>query len=95
MNLEKIINQKDTTIVDVREPHEFEPIHANGAVNIPLGSISDRVEEFRKMSKPIVVYCASGNRSGQALNYLKSEGIEEVYNAGSVFQVLGMQVTEV
>ena len=95
MNLEEIINQKTITIVDVREPHEFELIRANGAINIPLGSISDRVKEFRKMSKPIVVYCASGNRSGQALNYLKSEGIEEVYNAGSVFQVLGIQTTEV
>ena len=94
MNLEEIINQKTATIVDVREPYEFEPVHAKGAISIPLGSISNRVEEFRRMSKPIVVYCASGNRSSQAMNYLKSKGIEEVYNAGSVFQVLGMQATE-
>jgi len=87
MDLQKVINQETITIVDVREPFETYFGKAKGAINIPLGKIAKRVEEFRKMSKPIVVYCRSGNRSGQAMNYLKAQGIEEVYNGGSLSEV--------
>lgn len=87
MDLQKIINQESTTIVDVREPFETYLGKAKGSVNIPLGAIPNRVEEFRKMSKPIVMYCRSGNRSEQATNYLKAQGIEEVYNGGSLSEV--------
>ncbi len=87
MNLQKIIQQESTTIVDVREPFETFFGKAKGAVNIPLGKIEDRLSEFQKMSKPIVVYCRSGNRSGQAMNYLKTQGITDIYNGGSLKEV--------
>ena len=87
MDLQKIFNQEHTTIVDVREPFETYLGKAKGAINIPLGTIPKRVEEFRKMSKPIIVFCRSGNRSGQAMNYLRAQGIEEVYNGGSLSEV--------
>ena len=87
MNLQKIIQQESTTIVDVREPFETFFGKAKGALNIPLGKIKDRLSEFQKMSKPIVVYCRSGNRSGQAMNYLKAQGLTEVYNGGSLKEV--------
>ncbi len=87
MDLQKIINQESTTIVDVREPFETILGKAKGAINIPLRKIAERIVEFRKMTKPIVVYCRSGNRSGQAMNYLKAQGIEEVYNGGSLSEV--------
>jgi len=83
MDLQKIINQESTTIIDVRQPFETYFGKAKNSINIPLGTIAKRVEEFQKMSKPIVLYCQSGNRSGQAMNYLKAQGIEEVYNGGS------------
>lgn len=87
MDLQNIINQENTTLVDVREPFETMFGKANGAVNIPLRKIQSRVAEFRQMSKPIIVYCRSGNRSGQAMRYLKEQGIEEVYNGGSLSEV--------
>lgn len=87
MDLQKIINQENTTIVDVREPFETMMGKAAGAINIPLRTIQSRVDEFRQMSKPIVVYCRSGNRSGQAMSYLRAQGIEEVYNGGSLSEV--------
>ena len=87
MDLQSIINQEKVSIVDVREPFEIMMGKATGAINIPLGKIASRIEEFRQMSKPIVVYCRSGNRSGQALSYLKAQGIEEVYNGGSLAEV--------
>jgi len=87
MDLQKIINQEDVTIVDVRESFETFFGKAEGAINIPLSKINSQVEEFRQMSKPIIVYCRSGNRSGKAMNFLKSEGIHEVYNGGSLSEV--------
>lgn len=87
MDIQTIVRQPNTTIVDVREPFEFMWGHAAGAVNIPLGKIPKRLEEFRKMEGPIVLYCRSGNRSGQAANYLKANGIAAAYNAGSLKSV--------
>jgi len=87
MDLQKIVNQNNATIVDVRESFETFFGIAPGATKIPLSGIKKRVEEFRKMSKPIVVYCRSGNRSGKAMNYLKAQGITEVYNGGSLAEV--------
>ncbi len=87
MNLQNIINQENVSIVDVRQPFETFLGKAKGAINIPLGKIKSRVEEFHQMSKPIIVYCRSGNRSGQAMKYLKEQGIQEVYNGGSLSEV--------
>lgn len=77
-----MINNESTTIIDVREPWEFSAGHVEGTVNIPLGEVPSNVEEFKKMSKPLVLICASGNRSGQAANFLKARGVEDVHNGG-------------
>ena len=88
MDLTRIIHQENTTIVDVRELYEFATGHAEGAIPIPLGTIPQRIEEFKKMDTPIVVYCRSGMRSAQAMGYLKSQGIKEVYNGGGIEEIL-------
>ncbi len=63
------------TIIDVRTPGEFSGGHVKGSINIPLQEVPNRVEEIKKMAQPIILCCASGNRSGQAMNYLNSLGI--------------------
>jgi rhodanese-related sulfurtransferase len=74
------------TIIDVRTPSEFMGGHVAGSINIPLQEIQTRVEEITKMAQPIVLCCASGNRSGQATVYLKSLGID-CENGGSWMDV--------
>jgi phage shock protein E len=74
------------TIVDVRTPSEFMGGHVASSINIPLQDIQQRVEEITKMAQPIVLCCASGNRSGQATVYLKSLGID-CENGGSWMDV--------
>lgn len=74
------------TIVDVRTPAEFAGGHVEGSINIPLQEIPIRVQEFKKMEAPVLLCCASGNRSGQATAYLKSHQID-CSNAGSWFDV--------
>lgn len=61
MNIEKIIQEKRGTIVDVRTPEEFRGGHVAGAVNIPLSEVLSHVEELKALTKPVVLCCASGN----------------------------------
>jgi len=74
------------TIVDVRTPAEFMGGHVAGSVNIPLNEIPQRLDEFRNMAQPIVLCCASGNRSGQATHFLNAQGIA-CENGGSWLDV--------
>ncbi|HMV34583.1 MAG TPA: rhodanese-like domain-containing protein, partial [Turneriella sp.] len=70
------------TVVDVRTPGEFASGHHPRAVNIPVDQVQSRIAEFGDKSKPVVVYCASGNRSGRAKQILQSAGYKDVTNAG-------------
>lgn len=68
-------------IVDVREPHEREEFNIGG-IHLPLGDIRamqvDELEEFK--DKELIVYCKSGNRSGQACMLLDSMGFTNTKN---------------
>lgn len=79
---------KNATVVDVRTPEEFNGEHFAGAINIPLNEIQTRLDEFKSMQQPIVLYCRSGNRSGMATSLLKQHGISEVYNGGGLADML-------
>ncbi len=82
--LKELLKKQDAVLVDVRSPWEYESEHLSGAQNIPLEELSSRINEFKSIQKPVVVYCRSGNRSGIALNILKQNGITDVYNGGSL-----------
>jgi phage shock protein E len=69
-------------LVDVREPAEVAEGGVNGAVNIPLGNVLANVNAF-KDKKHIVVFCRSGNRSGQAKVMLEQNGFTNVTNGGT------------
>lgn len=69
-------------IVDVRTPGEFSGGNVKGSINIPLNTIQNSIEEFKKMQGPIILCCASGNRSGQATRFLESQGIDCINGGG-------------
>jgi rhodanese-related sulfurtransferase len=71
------------TIVDVRTRGEFDGGAYPGAVNIPLGELQGRLGEIPK-DRPVVLYCASGARSGSAARALRRAGYGEVLNAGGI-----------
>jgi len=68
-------------IIDVREPHENAEFNIGGIL-IPLGKIQtmqiDEIEDLK--DKELIVYCRSGNRSGQACQYLDSFGFTNTKN---------------
>jgi rhodanese-related sulfurtransferase len=84
-NLKKLIDD-GAFLVDVRTPEEFGGSHLKGSVNIPLDSIPFQLEKF-KDKKNIIVFCRSGNRSGQAKFILEQNGIANVTNGGTWEQV--------
>jgi phage shock protein E len=84
-----IVKQKieaGATVVDVRSAEEFRDGGYPGAVNIPLDALASRLNELPK-DKPVVLYCASGARSGVAARHLKRSGFTDVVNAGGLFDM--------
>ncbi|MFC3879872.1 rhodanese-like domain-containing protein [Algoriphagus namhaensis] len=69
-------------LVDVRSAGEFASGSVKGAVNIPLDKIGSQLAKF-KGKKNIVVFCRSGNRSGQAKSILEQNGFQNVINGGT------------
>ena len=65
------------SLVDVRNPGEFRGGHLPGAVNIPLGSLFERLREVPR-DRPVVVHCQSGSRAAIAASVLKASGISDV-----------------
>jgi len=81
-----IVKQKieaGASIVDVRTPEEFRDGSYPGAVNIPLQALAARLGEIPK-DRPVILYCASGGRSGLAARQLKAAGWADVTNAGGL-----------
>ncbi|MDP5172131.1 MAG: rhodanese-like domain-containing protein [Bacteroidia bacterium] len=82
MTVEQLIKEKKGTIVDVRSAGEFSGGHVAGSRNIALQEIPAKIEELKSLEQPLILCCASGNRSGQATQYLSQHGFE-CYNGGS------------
>ncbi len=70
-------------VVDVRSPEEFRDGFYPGAVNIPVQDLTRRLGEIKK-DRAVVLYCASGSRSGMAARVLKQAGFTDVINAGGL-----------
>lgn len=74
--------QKEITIVDVREPEEYEVGHLAGAVNIPYKRIQADPKLLDQVSRDrtAVTYCTIGYRSGVVAQKLMEAGHQDVYN---------------
>ena len=72
------------TLLDVRQPEEYEAEHLPGAKLVPLPELSARLAEINP-ERPTIVYCAIGGRSRIAAQMLAGKGWERVYNlAGGI-----------
>jgi sulfur-carrier protein adenylyltransferase/sulfurtransferase len=77
--LRQEMNEKgsDLVLIDVREPHEWEIAHIEGARLIPLGQLPERLGELDGHTE-IVTHCHHGARSMKALALLKGAGFSKV-----------------
>ena len=72
------------TLVDVREPHEWAISDLPGSLKIPLGTLPQRLGELQPEAE-IVVYCRTGGRSANAVEFLRQKGYPKALNlAGGI-----------
>ena len=78
-----LMNREDALVLDVRETGEWSSGHIAGARHITLAQLDKRISEIEKFKdRPIIVCCASGNRSASAAGQLKKGGFERVFSLG-------------
>ena len=78
-----------TLIVDVRTAEEFAAGHFPGAINIPHEDIIQGIQKFNVgKDQTVLLYCRSGNRSGQAEGRLQSAGFSGAKNVGGLNALL-------
>ncbi len=67
------LNKKNSVLIDVRTPQEFASGHIQGATNIDFYAKDFESQIYTAGEKSnVLIYCASGNRSGQALKSLNA-----------------------
>lgn len=73
--------EKGGFLLDVRTPGEVGngAIDGNTNINFSSSSFQSDIEKLDK-NTPVLVYCASGGRSGKTMNMMKDLGFKEVYN---------------
>ena len=76
-----------TSVLDVREPVEWEHGHIDGAVHIPLMDLPQRLPDVPKGH--VVVVCKIGGRSARAVAYLQEQGIDAVNLEGGMVEWAG------
>jgi molybdopterin/thiamine biosynthesis adenylyltransferase/rhodanese-related sulfurtransferase len=75
------LREAGSVVVDVREPWEWDQGHIPGALHIPLAELPARLAtDLPDRSAPLVLYCHSGRRSGNAAHFLATNGYTDVAN---------------
>jgi rhodanese-related sulfurtransferase len=66
------------TLLDVREPSEWEKARIEGSIQIPMGDVPTRAHQELDPEEHIVVFCHHGMRSLSVTNWLRQQGFERV-----------------
>ena len=83
----QLINREKAVVVDVCEPAEYAAGHVQGAKNIPLSQLEDKLANtVKNKALPVILVCQSGARSSRAVHIAKKLGYE---NAQSLSGGLG------
>ena len=77
LQLQDRLKTNHLQLVDVREPHEWEICHIDGAQLIPLKEIEGRSPELNRDNE-IILYCKGGVRSMKALKVLQEQGFSNI-----------------
>ena len=77
---ERLSNQEQLNIIDVREPYEYAEQNI-GAINIPLNTLPQKLVELDDLQdEEVIVHCRSGARSASAKAFLEQQGFTNVRN---------------
>ena len=81
VELKKLLDD-GALLLDVRTKGEFASGHVKNSKNIPLDRLGESLHTLNK-GQNIIVVCASGMRSSQAVSLMKKNGFTNCYNGGS------------
>ncbi|WP_107772255.1 rhodanese-like domain-containing protein [Nocardioides sediminis] len=77
--VQSLIQEANTLVLDVRTPGEFETAHIDGAVNIPVDQLDPHLREIvHNAGGTMVLVCQSGGRAEQAADKLSKEGKDDL-----------------
>ncbi len=85
----------EMTLIDVREPMEWNLGRIPGAVHIPLGTLESKIEDAASRDSQVVIYCARGNRSALAADTLQKMGYSNVSSMAGGWLAWAQEVGEV
>jgi rhodanese-related sulfurtransferase len=74
-----IMDRDDVVLIDVREQTEYDEAHIPDITLIPLGTVPESLDQI-PTDKTVIMTCRSGNRSGQATEFLRQQGFDNVHN---------------
>ncbi len=77
---EKRQRNEQVIIVDVREPYEYKEGHISGSKLIPLGQLTQHLNELGDKDQEIIMVCRSGSRSSSASRQLAGLGYKKILN---------------
>ena len=95
IKVEPIRHKKDIQLIDVRTAGEYAAGHLANAKLIPVQEFAQRLAEIDK-NKPVLLYCRSGHRSGNALKILQDKGYKDakhIEGGIGAWQAAGLPVT--
>ncbi|WP_022980755.1 rhodanese-like domain-containing protein [Ideonella sp. B508-1] len=79
------MSSPEPLLIDVRSPGEYAGGYLDGAVNLPLDQLQGGIARVAPdLDQPIVLYCASGGRSGMGCMLLQQMGYRQVSNGGGI-----------
>lgn len=78
---ERLSKGETPVIIDVREDWEHQESRIEGARNMPLGALPERLDELEDYKEQeVIVHCKSGMRSASAKAFLQQQGFKQVRN---------------
>lgn len=81
MDATQLMNHAHAVVIDIREDKEIEGGSIVNAIHIPLGDLANQLKKIEKFKeKPVIIVCRSGHRSNSALNTLRKNGFQKLYN---------------
>ena len=87
VRLTHLLNREGATALDIRETKEMDGTKLIGAVHIPLSQLKERAASLSlDKSKPVIVYCARGQRGPLAASDLKAAGFTQIFNLTGGFK---------
>ena len=83
----QMINKQNALVLDIRDKKEFNEGHLADALNIPYGSLADRMSELESQKeRPIILVCKSGQTVGIAGKTLKQKGYQVFRMSGGMME---------